>query len=446
MRETITMTSREQARTMVLIRVAGGELTVAEAALLLRLSERQVWRLRAAFERDGPAALVHANRGRSSSRRLADSTRARILELAAGRYAGINDSHLAELLAEHEEIVIGRSSLQRLLRAAGRPSTRRRRAPRHRSRRDRMPAEGLLLQLDGSRHDWLGDRGPRLTRGGAVDDATGKLVAATFRDQEDAAGYLTILRDVLRRHGVPVAVYRDRHGIFETPDEGLQTLEEQLADRRLPTQVGRAFAELAISSIAARSPQAKGRVERAWGTLQDRLVAELALAGVDDRDGANGLLVRFLPRFNARFAVPAQNPEPAWRPLPDGLRVDHVCCLKYRRRVAADGTVRAGASVFQLPGSRGGRSRAGKDIELQLRLDGRIVAWDGSRELVLGEAPLDPVQLRALGKARPALGSLPPSAATGTVPSTHPWAVVRPGSKLYRRKQEERRLSESVSS
>lgn len=440
------MTSREQARALVLVRVAGGELTVAEAAELMRLSERQVWRLRAAFERDGPGALVHANRGRPSPRRLSAVTRDRILELVAGPYAGVNDTHLAELLAEREGIAIGRSSLRRLLREAGCPSPRRRRAPRHRSRRDRMPAEGLLLQLDGSRHDWLGERGPRLTLVGAVDDATGRLVAATFRDQEDAAGYLTILRDVLRRHGVPVAVYRDRHSIFETPDHGLRTLEEQLADQRLPTQVGRAFGELGIGSIAARSPQAKGRVERAWGTLQDRLVVELALAGVDDRDAANALLARFLPRFNARFAVPPDNPEPAWRPLPRGLRIDHVCCLKYRRKVAGDGTVRVGATVLQVPGSHARRSLAGRHLELQLRLDGRIVAWDGTRELVLREAPLDPVQLRAIGKARPALGSVPPSAATATAPPDHPWRVVAPGTKLYRRKQQERRLSESMSS
>lgn len=440
------MTRREQARAMVLVRVAGGELTVAEAASLLRLSERQTWRLRAAFERDGPSALVHGNRGRASPRRLDAATRERILSLATGPYAGINDTHLAELLAEHEAIVVGRSSLQRLLRAAGRPSPRRRRAPRHRSRRDRMPAEGLLLQLDGSRHDWLGERGPRLTLVGAIDDATGKLLAATFREQEDAAGYLAVLRDVVRRYGIPVAVYRDRHSIFETSDRGLFTLEEQLADQRLPTQFGRALAELGIGSIAAGSPQAKGRIERAWGTCQDRLVAELALAGVTDLPGANAALGRFLTRFNRRFAVPAQNPEPAWRPLPADVRLDHVCCLKYRRRVAGDGTVRLGATVLQVGGTRGGRGLAGRDVELQHRLDGRIVAWDGERELVVREAPLDPVQLRALAKARPALGSMPPSAATATAPPVHPWRRVAPGSKLYRRQQQERRLSESVSS
>lgn len=439
------MTRREQARVMVLVRVAGGELTVAEAAALLRLSERQTWRLRAAFERDGPAALVHGNRGRASPRRLGEATRERIVELATGRYAGINDTHLAELLAEHEGIAIGRSSLQRLLRSSGRPSTRRRRAPRHRSRRDRMPAEGLLLQLDGSRHDWLGERGPRLTLVGAIDDATGRLLAATFREQEDAAGYLAVLRDVVRRHGIPVAVYRDRHSIFEASDRGLLTLEEQLADRRLPTQFGRALEELGIGSIAAGSPQAKGRIERAWGTCQDRLVAELALAGATDLGAANAVLARFLPRFNARFTVPAQNPEPAWRALPSGMRLEHVCCLKYRRRVASDGTVRLGATILQLPGGRGGRSLAGRDVELQHRLDGRIVAWDGERELVVREAPLDPVQLRALRHARPALGSVPPSAAAATPPPGHPWRRVAPGSKLYRQRQQERRLSESVS-
>jgi transposase len=199
MRETITMTSREQARAMVLVRVAGGELTVAETAVLLGLSERQVWRLRQGFERDGPAALAHANRGRPSLRRLPAATSDRSLEPSAGRYAGVNDTRLAELLAEHEDFVIGRSSLQRLLRSVGRPSPRHRRPPRHRSRRDRMPAEGMLLQLDGSRHDWLADRGPRLTLVRAVDDATGKFVAATFREQQGSVR----TRPTARPRGMP---------------------------------------------------------------------------------------------------------------------------------------------------------------------------------------------------------------------------------------------------
>jgi transposase len=424
MMETITMTSREQQRAQVLTRLLVGDVSAVEAALLLGLSERQVSRLRAGYERDGPAALVHGNRGRPSSRRLDPDLATRILVLARTTYEGANDCHLAELLAEHEGIEISRASLRRLLRAAGQASPRRRRAPRHRSRRDRMPQAGMLLQVDGSRHDWLEGRGPRLTLVGGIDDATGRLTGATFRDQEDTAGYLVVLRDTVRRHGIPIAVYRDRHGLFETPRGSLMTLEEQLADTRTPTQLGRAFTELGITSIAARSPQAKGRIERAWGTLQDRLVTELRLAGADDRETAEAVLVRFLPRFNQRFAVPAADPAPAWRPLPAGLRIERVCCLKYRRVVANDHTVRLGATILQLPPGPGRRGYAGRRVEVQLRLDGRIVVWDGEHELLAVPAPADPVQLRALESARTEVGTAAPSAAyrSGTIPAPdHPW-------------------------
>jgi transposase len=212
MRETITMTSREQQRAQVLTRLLMGDVTAAEAALLLGLSERQVWRLRAGYGRDGPAALVHGNRGRPSSRRLDPDLAARILLLARTTYDGANDCHLAELLEEHEGIEIGRSSLRRLLRAAGQPSPRRRRAPRHRSRRDRMPQAGMLLQVDGSRHDWLEGRGPRLTLVGAIDDATGDD-GAVFREQEDTAGYPSC-SGTRSRHGVPLAVPTTR---LQTP-------------------------------------------------------------------------------------------------------------------------------------------------------------------------------------------------------------------------------------
>lgn len=418
------MTSREQQRAQVLTRLLVGELTVAEAAQLLGLSERQVFRLRRGFERDGPAALVHGNRGRPSSRRLDPDLAARIVRLARTTYAGTNDCHLAELLAEHEGIDIGRSSLRRLLRGAGQASPRRRRAPRHRSRRDRMPQAGMLLQVDGSRHDWLEGRGPRLTLVGGIDDATGRLTGATFREQEDTAGYLLVLRDTVRRHGIPLAVYRDRHTLFETPRGSLLTLEEQLADTRVPTQLGRAFEELGITSIAARSPQAKGRIERAWGTLQDRLVTELRLAGADDLVTANDVLGRFLARFNRRFTVPPADPAPAWRALPGGTRIDRVCCLKYRRVVANDHTVRAGSTILQLPPGPGRRGYAGKRVEVQLRLDGRIVVWDGEHELLAVRAPADPVQLRALESARLEVGTAAPSAASraGTIPAAdHPW-------------------------
>lgn len=429
------MTSRDQRRAWLLTKLLVGEVDVGQVAEVMGLSERQVWRLQRRFELEGPAALVHGNRGRASPRRLADATRRRILDLATNRYGGVNDCHLAELLAEREGIAISRQALQRLLRGAGLASPRRRRAPRHRSRRERMPQAGLLLQIDGSRHDWLEGRGPWLTLIGAIDDATGMVPAATFRDQEDSAGYLWLLRDVLRRHGIPAAVYRDRHGIFETTG-ALLTLEEQLIDQRTPTQLGRALAELGIVSIAARSPQAKGRIERLWGTFQDRLVSELRLAGAADREAAERVLGRFLPRFNRRFTVPPADPLPAWRPLPAGLRLDRVCALTFRRTVARDQTVRAGATILQSPPGPGGRSHAGRRVEVQLRLDGRLVVWDGQRELLVTAAPADPVQLRALRDARTDVGRPAPTAARIPVPrADHPWRRVDRGSKLYRIRQ-----------
>ena len=433
------MTTVEQRRAWVLTKVIAGEVDLAEAAGLLGLSVRSVWRLKRRFGDEGPAGLVHGNRGRASSRRIDETTRDHVRSLARGRYDGANDSHLAELLAEREGIVLSRVSVRRILRAAGIATPRRRRAPRHRSRRDRMPQAGMLLQTDGSRHDWLEDRGPRLTLIAAIDDATGIITGATFREQEDAAGYLTVLRDTVRRHGVPLALYRDRHGIFETPKGMAQTLEEQLVDRRSPTQFGRALIELGISSIAAQSPQAKGRIERAWGTFQDRLGIELRLAGAADLAAANRVLARFVPRFNRRFAVPAANPEPAWRPLPADVRLDQVCCLKYRRVVARDNTVRAGATILQLPARSGSRSHAGRRVELQLRLDGRLVVWDGQRIIHVQPAPADPVQLRALGHARAELGSTAPSLGSAATPlASHPWRQVKPGTKLYVLKEQER--------
>jgi transposase len=426
MEETITMSGREQRRAWVLSRVEAGEMGMAEAGSLLGLSERSIRRLRSRMRLEGPAGLVHGNRGRPSPRRLPEATRARILELVETTYAEVNDSHLVDLLAEREGIEVSRVSVRRVLRGAGRPARRRRRAPRHRSRRDRMPRAGQLLQTDGSRHDWLGDRGPRLTLIGLIDDATGRVTAATFREQEDTAGYLEVLAATLRRHGVPGAVYHDRAGVFEPPLATPLTLEEQLLDARIPTQLGRTLAELGIGSVAARSPQAKGRIERLWGTLQDRLVAELRIAGIEDRAGANAYLGRYLARHNARFTVPAADPEPAWRRMPGGTPIERVCCFKYRRTIARDGTVRAGATILQVPPKPNGRSRAGQRVELHVRLDGRLVVWDGSHELLVTRAPLDAVQLRALDHARVEIGVKPPSAATATTyRPEHPWRRAR---------------------
>lgn len=434
------MTAREQQRARVLLRLAEGALTMAEGAALMGLSERQAWRLRRAMREVGPAGLVHGNRGRRSTRRTDPAVRDAILEVRAA-YGPINDSHLCELLAQREGIVISRECLRSILRTAGLASPRRRRPPAFRSRRPRLPAEGALLQLDGSRHDWLEGRGPWLALVGAIDDATGLVVAATFRDQEDAAGYMAVLHQVVTIHGLPLAVYRDGHGAF-APTNPRRVDPAAPEDRRL-SQVGRALVELDIASILAGSAQAKGRIERCWGTFQDRLVVELRLAGIADRDAANAFLPGFLARHNRRFSVPAQDPAPAWRIVPPGVDLERVLVFKYRRKVAKDHTIRLDGQVLQLPrGATGAGNYAGKLVEVHEALDGSIVAWDGERRLAASAAPADPGQLRPKNELRVEPSLLPARASVPwTPPADHPWKRVRSNSRLA-----QQRLTESLGS
>src|SRR6516165_10568951 len=243
-RETITLNQKEQHRVHILTRLQGGILRAAEAASLLGLSVRHLRRLLARFRRHGAAAVSHGNRGRPSHRRLTAAVRAQVLTLARTTYAGVNDHHLTELLRLHHGICLSRPTVQRLLRGAGLPSPRRRRPPRHRRRRERMPQTGLLVQMDGSHHPWLEDRGPRLV-----------LLAAVFRLEEDAHGYFLLLRQLIRRYGLPAAVYTDRHGIFHRDPRTPPTLSEQLAGRLKSTQVGRALQELGIRWIGPGRPR-----------------------------------------------------------------------------------------------------------------------------------------------------------------------------------------------
>ena len=200
----LTLTTKEQTRIQVLNAVLEGEVTAVKAAGLMGVSERHGRRLLAAYRKEGAVAIAHGNRGRKPSTTTCPDTQHRVRELAEGRYAGFNHTHLTEMLAEREGIALSRSTVRRVLLADGVRSPRRRRASKRYSRRERYPQEGMLLQIDGSRHDWLEGRGPYLTLVGAVDDATGKVSFALFREQEDAHGYLLMLREIIDHHGVPL--------------------------------------------------------------------------------------------------------------------------------------------------------------------------------------------------------------------------------------------------
>jgi len=422
MRDGLTLRRQDERRAAVLQRVEAGELGVREAAGLVGIGERQLRRLLDTYRIDGVRGVVHGNRGRRPAHALPADLQEEVLALATGKYAGVNHTHLAQLLGEREGITIGRSTLSRLLQSAGLRSPRpQKRRSKHRSRRERYPQEGMLLQIDASHHDWLQGRGPKLALLGVIDDATGNVAGARFEYTEDARGYLLLLRDVCRKVGVPQAIYSDKHAVF-WPTNG-ESLKEQLAGRRSPTQFGRAMAELGIQLIAAHSPQAKGRIERLWGTLQDRLVSELRLANVSTIEAANAFLPAFLLRFNRSFAVVPETPGSAYGPKLAVAVLNAAFCFKHERVVSKDNTVKLGEVILQLlPGpNRLGYSKAtvtiheSLDHRFSVHLDGRLLP---SKLIPLRKLLVPKPTPRAVASRRVSTPSAP-----WKPPTDHPWRL-----------------------
>ncbi len=378
--EMVTLSKKENKRAMVLAKVDRHEITAAQAGEVIGLSVRQVRRLLAEYRKDGPAALVHGNRGRQPSHTLPTAIRTQILELAQSKYVGFNHSHLTEKLQEVEEVAASRSTVRRVLVNSGIKSPRKRRPPKHRRRRERMSQKGMMLQIDGSRHNWLEGRGPWLSLIGAVDDATGEVPYALFREQEDAQGYFLLTQEIARLHGLPMAIYSDRHSIFTYNRKDKLSLEEELNGEPEPTQYGRLLRELEIQAIFALSPQAKGRIERLWGTFQDRLVSELRLAGAQTLDEANQVLWRFLSEYNRRFSVPVAEEGSVYRALPLELKLEEVFCFKYRRVVSNDNTVSLDGRLIQIPPGPARRSYAKARVTIHEGMDGSLgVYYQGKR-------------------------------------------------------------------
>jgi hypothetical protein len=247
----------------------------------------------------------------------------------------------------------------------------------------------MMALTDASRHDWLEGRGPTLTLIGFQDDATGQILAAHFQfEAENTLGYLRALHSMITTHGVPLSLYRDRHSIFQRNDPHW-TLAEQLAGKQSPTQLGRVLQELGIEQIPAYSPQAKGRIERAWRTCQDRLVSELRLAHATTLAQANTVLARFCADYNQRFARPAADSARDFRSLPRRFDLTRCLALHYRRVVAADHTVTLGAHSIALPPLSGHRGYAGETVELAHLLDGSLHVYRGDRLLLVLPLPLE---------------------------------------------------------
>jgi len=431
MSEKVTLNMNEIKRGYVLEAVKEHKLSGRQAAERLGLSVRQVRRLIGKYRRAGAAGLGHGNRGRAPHNRVEAEVRQKVQELSEEAYQDYNDSHFAEELADEHGLVLSRSTVRRIRREAGQKSPRKRRGRIRRSRRARREAAGMLLQADGSRHDWLEGRGPYLTLIGYIDDATGEVSGALFRAEEDAAGYFMGLASICQSQGLPLAIYADRHTIFQSPDKRSTAAEPPR------TQYGRLLDELGIELIAAHSPQAKGRVERLWGTLQDRLVKALRQAGTSSLEQANQVLLSFLPKFNQRFAVPPAQPESAFVPWPDNHQLEDFFCFKHTRTVANDHTLRFDGHLLQLPPASPIPNLARKRVEVRQHLDGRLEVRYHDQSLAIfqpdGTAPLRMLKFSpAPGQTAPPPVPQPPAPRTPRktfIPKpapNHPWRRFSP--------------------
>jgi hypothetical protein len=373
-----------------------GQETVGRGAKVLGISPRQMKRLRRKFQERGVQGLLHGNRSKVAWNKTTTEKIQQVIELTRGRYQGLNDTHLTEKLREKEKIALSRATVRTILRGAGIAAVRKRGVKRHYKRRERKAQEGALLLWDGSSHRWFGDHQDPCNLTAVIDDATGSLLHGVFTGEEDAQSYLLCLRHILLEKGIPLGLYMDRHGIFRRNDDHW-SLQEQLLGEQTPTQLGQALRELGIEPIFALSPQAKGRIERLFNTLQDRLVQELRLAGIDTPEQATSFLNGpFKADFNARFAKPARESQSAWRPLSKGLDVDRICSFGYQATIGNDNTVRLGGIILDIPPGPRHRGYAKTRVEVRHLLDGRWRVYLKDQMLLETTPPVVPAPLRTL--------------------------------------------------
>jgi hypothetical protein len=389
MREQEFRVSQREVHRMHVVRLTmEGRETVGGGAKLLGVSVRQMKRLRRKMKERGDEGLLHGNRGRAPWNKTAAEKIKQVLQLARGCYRGLNDTHLTEKLKEKEKIAFSRAWVRVILRQAGIAAVRKRGVKRHYKRRERKAQEGALLLWDGSPHRWFGKEQGQWSLVAVVDDATGALLSGVFALEEDAQSYLTCLRQIVLEKGIPLALYMDRHGIFRRNDEHW-SLEEQLAGEQTPTQVGQALRGLGIRPIFALSPQAKGRVERLFNTLQDRLVQELRLARISSPEHATTFLNGpFKTDFNMRFAKPARESQAAWRPLPKGVDIDRICSFGYQATVGNDNAVRLAGMILDIPAGTRRQGYAKARVEVRQLLDGRWRVYHKD-ELLVETTPPD---------------------------------------------------------
>jgi hypothetical protein len=368
----LSMSKQEFGRLEVLLRVQSGHLRVSDACVLIGLQRRQVFRLLRGLKRDGATSLLSKHRGKPSNHRFPAEVRTLALSIVRERYADFGPTLAAEKLAEHHGCSVSRETLRGWMIADGLWQDRRHRLPSPHQPRRRRDCLGELVQIDGSEHAWFEDRGPPCTLLAFVDDATSRLMELRFVKSESAFDYFRTTRAYLEQHGKPVAFYSDKHGIFRVNSK-------DAAGGDGVTQFGRALLTLNIDIICANSPQAKGRIERAFGTLQDRMVKELRLAGVSSMAAANAWLPGFISAYNARFGRDPANVKDLHRPLSPADDLDEILAWREERTVTRSLTLHYDRMMLILDPTPLTRGLVRKKVEVVNYPDGRFaVQFNGT--------------------------------------------------------------------
>ena len=402
-KDMLVMSIGEVRRLNVVQSAIEGRMTQKAAAEMMGLSERQVRRLVRGVRERGERGIIHGLRGRPSNRRFSEEKRVRVLSLYQERYPDFGPTFAMEKLLECDGIRISDETLRTWLIEAGFWKKRRKRSG-WRQWRPRKGCFGQMVQMDGSHHDWLEGRGSPLVLMAYIDDATNRTYGM-FYDYEGTLPAMDSFRGYVQTYGLPLSVYLDRHTTYKSPkkltewDEGIASL----------SQFERALKELGVAVIHALSPQAKGRVERLFGVLQDRLVKEMRLAGITTKEQANAFLKEYLPRYNKRFGVCPANDTDVHVPLPNQVDLNRCLCIKTERTIRNDNTIALNGRLYQI------EQRSGKKVIVEERLDGSLHMISRGVSLKYREITERP-RKEAAPKAETRVFSRPPKPA-----KNHPW-------------------------
>jgi len=425
----ITMAQHELRRLYVIRKAIDNVITQKDASEAIGVSLRQTQRMVACVRREGDKGIVHKSRGRPSNRSIPDKTRQKILTLFKTTYRDFGPTLASEKLFERDKIKINDETLRLWLREEGIPYKERKKRP-HRQWRERKSCFGQMLQMDGSHHAWLEDRGPWCVFMGYIDDATG-IPFGRFYTYEGTNPAMDSLKRYIKRYGIPQSIYLDNHTTYKSNKK--PSIEDELANEIALSQFERAAGELGINVIHADSPQAKGRIERLFKTFQDRLVKEMRLAGICTIAEANIFLGRYLPVYARRFAVEARKSGDLHRPILGGIDLDGILCVKTPRTLRNDFTVAHNRKLYQVLDNV-----QTKKLMVEDRLNGSVIIRHKDTELRFKE-----ITTRPKGEAPEAERAFKPKRVYAPVPINHPWRSFRHSSryKQYSQYQQKEKVA-----